>query len=139
MSGYVDQIINNSYNSGNIEFVDLPRLKVDTEYSNNNDFNNVYSTDMEEIILMELERIYEEENIKISTKNYVNNVYLFNKIYEKKDIHFDFVDFFILFVESQNLDIKRLFEHLPSHYKKEITEEMSRKYGKKLLKKKTLF
>ena len=139
MSQYVDQIVNNRYNSGDIEFVELPSLKVDDNFVNNNGFDDMFSMNMEEIILDELKQIYKAEKIKITPKNYVKNVYLFNKVYEKCDIHFDIVDFFILFVECQSLDVRRLFNHLPIHYKREITEEMARRYGKKLQKKNTLF
>lgn len=142
---YIDQIINNRYKSGDIEFVKLPDFKINDNFinnnnsTNNNNFDDFFSISMEEVILDELKQIYDEEKIRISHKNYVKNVYLFNKIYEKKNIHFDIVDFFILFAESQDLNIKRLFDYLPSHHKREITEEMSRRYGKKLSKRKTLF
>ena len=136
---FVDQIVNNRYNSGDIDFEELPDIKVADEFINDGDFDVLYSMNMEEVILSELKRIYEEENIKISHKNYVKNIYLFNKICEKIDIHFELVDFFILFVESQSLDIKRLFNHLPSHYKREITEDMAKRYGKKIFKSKPLF
>jgi len=128
----VEKIVNNRYNTGDIEFNELPNFKVDDNFTNSNSFKDFISTNMEIVILDELKRIYEEENIKTNYKNYVGNAYLFCKVYEKKDIHFDIIDFFILFVECQNLDFKRLFEYLPPNYRKEMTEELSRRCGKKL-------
>jgi len=139
MGNYISQIFNNRFNNGDIEFTELPEMKVNSDFLNNTDFDDHYNTDMELIILEELKKIAKEENIRITNKNYVKNVYLFNKVYEKRNIHFDIVDFFILFCESQGLDIGRLFEYLPPHYKREITEEIGQRFGKKIPKKKILF
>lgn len=138
-----DKIIDNNYNSGNIEFNPNSRLEIDDMYSNDN-LDDVYNSEQyyEKKAIMELMYTTYQSNIDTSeydnkkfTKSSIPNIYtlLFDVI--TAEHYLSSVQKFCYIAEFIDVSYRKIWESIEIKYKEEILVELKKtndvftKYG----------
>lgn len=130
-----DKIFDNSFNKGEMDFINLPKVEVDKSYANRVDqYRNAYDQGRKVILYETILQLYQESGyldeyrrLKKVPKNTLSEVFILVKE-GISDSSFTHCEVFVMIAEMLGVTYNTLFAEVPPKYKEQVLKELDDEY-----------